>query len=101
MCTCDLYVLPFSALQLTALIKPNWSALLYCCACFQARNQEGRKQGEVPLENFSLPLEKYVGHCLKVLDTYSSLKNLSHSQKTLRPPWCPKLVMGLLVCIIV
>jgi len=29
---------------------------------------------------------KFIGH---------SVKNLSPSQKTLRPPWCPKLVMGL------
>ena len=32
-CTCDQYDLAFCALQLTALIKPNWCILLYFCAC--------------------------------------------------------------------
>ena len=32
-CTCDQCDSPFCALQLTALIKHNWCALLYCCAC--------------------------------------------------------------------
>jgi len=31
-CTCDQCDSPFCALQLTALIKPNWCVLLYCCA---------------------------------------------------------------------
>jgi len=31
--TSDLCYSPFCALQLTALIKPNWCVLLYCCAC--------------------------------------------------------------------
>ena len=33
MCICDQCNSPFCALQLTALIKPNWCVLLYCCAC--------------------------------------------------------------------
>ena len=33
-CTCDQCDSPFCALQLTALIKPNWCVLLYCCACW-------------------------------------------------------------------
>jgi len=32
-CTCDQCDSVFCALKLTALIKPNWSVLLYCCAC--------------------------------------------------------------------
>jgi len=32
---------------------------------------------------------------LDIVRTYSSLKNLGHSQRTLRPSWCPKLVTGL------
>jgi len=32
-CTCDQCDPPFCALQLTALIKPNWFVLLYWCAC--------------------------------------------------------------------
>ena len=32
-CTCDQCDSPFCALQLTALIKPNWCVLLYCCTC--------------------------------------------------------------------
>ena len=31
--SCDQCDSPFCALQLTALIKPNWCFLLYCCAC--------------------------------------------------------------------
>ena len=31
-CTCDQCNSPFCALQLTALIKPSWCVLLYCCA---------------------------------------------------------------------
>jgi len=34
----------------------------------QTRNHGGAGVGEAPLENFSPPLEKYVGHNLKVLD---------------------------------
>ena len=37
-------------------------------------------------EEASPPRETCVGH---------NLKNLGPSQKTLRPAWCPKLVMGL------
>jgi len=32
-CTCDQCDSPFCALQLTALIKPDWCFILYCCAC--------------------------------------------------------------------
>jgi len=31
-CTCDQCDSPFCALQRTALIKPNWCVLLFCCA---------------------------------------------------------------------
>jgi len=33
-CTCDQCDSAFCALQLTALIKPNWYLLLYSCVCF-------------------------------------------------------------------
>jgi len=33
MCMCKQRDSPFCALQLTALIKPSWCVLLYCCAC--------------------------------------------------------------------
>jgi len=49
-----------------------------------------------PVANFlPPPLEKCVGHNLKLLE-YCSSKNLGPSQKTLRLAWCPKLVTGLL-----
>ena len=32
-CTCDQCDSAFCSLQLTALIKPKWCVLLYCCAC--------------------------------------------------------------------
>ena len=32
-CTCDQCDSAFCALQLTALIKPSWCILLYCCSC--------------------------------------------------------------------
>ena len=32
-CTCDQCDSPFCALQPTALIKPDWCFLIYCCAC--------------------------------------------------------------------
>jgi len=38
----------------------------------QARNQWGRR-GETPLENFSPPLEKCVGHRLKLLDIVQNI----------------------------
>ena len=34
-CTCGQCDSPFCSLQLTALIKPNWYVLLYCCVCLQ------------------------------------------------------------------
>ena len=53
----------------------------------QARNQGG----ESTLDKFSPPQEKCAGRILKLLH---SLKNFSLIEKTLRPPWCPKLVTG-------
>jgi len=50
--------------------------------------------GKPPRENFSPPLEKCVGHNLKILDIVQ--KNLA-PQKTLRPSWCPKLATGLVI----
>jgi len=38
----------------------------------QARN-EGRRVGEAPLENISPPLEKCVGHNLKLLDMFKKI----------------------------
>ena len=63
--------------------------------CNQDRNQGGAGGAKPPLEKISPPLEKM---CLTYFETIGhSLKNLSPSQKTLRPPWCPKLVTGLSV----
>jgi len=47
----------------------------------------GAQGAKSPLENFSPPLKKCVGH---------NLKNLGPSQKSLRPSWCSKLVTGLM-----
>jgi len=60
----------------------------------QASNQGECKGREDPLENLSLPLEKCVGCSLKLLGTvqkiWAPLRNF------FAPPWCPKLVTGLL-----
>jgi len=54
-----------------------WSSCMskgHCCtSCIinmmeQTRNQVGRRGGEDPLENFSPPLEKFVGYIFKLLD---------------------------------
>jgi len=58
----------------------------------QARNQGGRRGTKSPLANFSPPLEKYVGHNLKVLDI---VWKIWATLKKLLDPWCPKQVMGL------
>jgi len=58
----------------------------------QARNQ-GSQGGFAPLENFPPPPEKMSRPKFKSIG--HSAKNLSPSQKTLCPPWCPKLVTGL------
>jgi len=55
MCTCDQCDSQFCGLQLTALIKPNLFVLLYCCACLQDRNQEGRRGAKPPKKNFFSP----------------------------------------------
>jgi len=52
----------------------------------------GAQGAFLPLKNFSPPLEKCVGYSLKL---GKSFKILGPSQKTLRSPWCPKLVAGL------
>jgi len=56
-CTCDLYDLAFCALQLTALLKPNWCILLYCCACFHPNTtlmEAGWTTVPCPAVNFSI-----------------------------------------------
>jgi len=55
----------------------------------QARNQ-GRSGGATKI--FAHP-EKMCWTSFKIIE--HSLKNVVPSQKTLRPPWCPKLVTGL------
>jgi len=54
----------------------------------------GVQGAKPPLEKFSLPLEKCVGHSLKMLDI---VQKFGPSQKTLRPSWCPKLVTGMVL----
>jgi len=44
------------------------------------------REGDAPHGKMCWTYFKTIGH---------SLKNLSPFQKTLRPPWCPKLVTGL------
>jgi len=68
--------------------------LLFCFTCQQARNQGGRRAAKPPLKNFSLSLEKSLGHSLKILDMVQKI--LAPLGK-LRPSWCPKLVTCLLV----
>jgi len=52
---------------------------LSSCNLIQDRNQESRRGGLAPPAKFFDPLEKCVGHSLKILSPY---------QKTLRPTWC-------------
>ena len=69
------------------------------CICFvnfykkrQARNQEEARGAKPPLENL-LPPGKICWTYFESIE--HSLENLGHSQKTLRPTWCLKLVTGL------
>jgi len=57
-------------------------------------NQARNYGDEAHSKNFFAPLEKCVGHSLKLLDI---VQNFGHSQKSLIPFWCPKLVTGLLL----
>jgi len=50
-----------------------------------------RKEGRNPLQTFSPPLEKSVGHSWKLLD----IVWMGPFQKTLHHTWCSKLVTGL------
>jgi len=56
-CTCDQYDLAVCALQLTALIIPNWCILLYCCACLHPNTtlmEAGWSTVPCPAINFSI-----------------------------------------------
>jgi len=53
----------------------------------QACNQGGRRGGENPLENFSAPLEKCVGHHLKLLDIVQKI--WASLRKLFAPPGVP------------
>jgi len=56
-CTCDQCDSAFCALQLTALIKPNWCVLLYCCACWHPNTilmEEGWTTVPCPVTNLSI-----------------------------------------------
>ena len=61
----------------------------------QARNQGGAQLGEVSPYKIVLPPGKMCWAQVKTIG--QSLKNLGPSQKTLRHPWCPKLVTGLVI----
>jgi len=54
----------------------------------------GRRGAKPLLEKFSPPLEKCVGHSLKLLETAKKIR--APLRKLFAPPWCPKLVTGLL-----
>ena len=74
-------------------------ALLQVCSCFFSHSTKPGPQPGVqggrspPLEIFSPPMEKCVGHSLEPIG--HSSKILGPSQKNLRPSWCPMLVTGL------
>jgi len=53
----------------------------------QSRNQGRRRGGEAPLEKFSLPLEKCVGHRLKLLDIVKKI--WAPLRKVFAPPSDP------------
>jgi len=44
------------------------------------------------MQNFPLPLEKHVGHSLKL---FGIVKKIWATLRKLFAPWCPKLVTGL------
>jgi len=63
-CTCDQCDSAFCALQLTALIKPNWCVLLYCCACLHPNTilmEAGWTTVPCTATNLSI-LTQYVNH---------------------------------------
>ena len=53
-CTCDKRDSAFCALQLTALIKPNWCVVLYCCACLHPNTIWKTGRTTVPYTNLSI-----------------------------------------------
>jgi len=63
-CTCDQCDSAFCALQLTALIKPNWCVLLYCCACLHPNTILMKARWTTvpcPARNLSI-LIQYINH---------------------------------------
>ena len=60
-CMCDQCDSAFCALQLTALIKPNWCFLLYCCACLYPNTilmEAGWTTAPCPTTNLSILIRK-------------------------------------------
>jgi len=58
---------------------------------WERRYHQSRNHGELPAKVFT-SLEKYVGHSLKLLGIW---KIWSPLRKLFAPPWCSKLVAGL------
>jgi len=55
--TCDQYDSAFCALQLTAMMKPHWCVLLYCCACLHPNTllmETGWTTVSCPATNWSI-----------------------------------------------
>jgi len=58
---CDQCDSTFCALQLTALIKPNWCSLLYCCACLYPNTilmEAGWTTASCPATHLSILISK-------------------------------------------
>ena len=60
-CTCEQCDSAFCAVQLTALIKPKWCVLLYCCACLHPNTilmETGWTTVPCPATNLSILISK-------------------------------------------
>ena len=82
----------YICLRKTSVSNMGAPNLLLAPGAIQARNQ-GVAGGLRPPRKFFAPSGKICWAYFKTIE--HSLKNLSPSQKTLRPPYCPKLVTGL------
>ena len=92
---CEEYIFNDQRKSITDFVRNVYLVYVKVKLCDLARNQGGRRGRSPPYKIFLL-LWKNV---LSIVENYwrHSLKNLGPSQKTLRHPWCPKLVTGLFV----
>ena len=77
-----------------ALTNPYFRKQGATLANFMLCHRPVTRWGETPLQNFSPPPVQMCWRCFK--NIAHNFENLFPSQKTLRPIWCPKLVMRLL-----